>query len=186
MRKLKLAMYVSLDGVVEGPAWTGPFWNDELSDLQADYLYASDALLLGRVTYQGFAASWPQLEDSTGEFGKNKKMNTMPKFVASTTLREATWNASIIQGDLAEAVTTLKQPPGGDLLIYGSGALVDALTRLGLIDEYRLIVYPVLVGAGKRLFTHSTQTTLRLTDTTTTSTGVVVVTYTYARAADAA
>jgi len=147
MRKLKLAMYVSLDGVVEGPAWTGPFWNDELSDLQADYLYASDALLLGRVTYQGFAASWPQLEDSTGEFGKNKKMNTMPKFVASTTLREATWNASIIQGDLAEAVTTLKQPPGGDLLIYGSGALVDALTRLGLIDEYRLIVYPCLGGS---------------------------------------
>jgi len=81
-------------------------------------------------------------------------------------------------------VTTLKQPPGGDLLIYGSGALVDALTRLGLIDEYRFMICPVMVGAGKRLFAHSTETTLRLTDTTTTSTGVVVLTY--AKAADAA
>jgi dihydrofolate reductase len=181
MRKLKLAIYVSLDGVVENPAWTGPFWDDQLSDLQADYLYASDALLLGRVTYQGFAASWPQMEESTGEFGK--RMNTMPKFVASTTLREAEWNASIIQGDLAEAVTTLKQQPGQDLLIYGSGELVEELTRLGLIDEYRFMLYPVLVGAGKRIFTRSTETTLRLTDTTTTSTGVVVLTY--AKATDA-
>jgi dihydrofolate reductase len=175
MRKLKVAMYVSLDGVVENPAWTGPFWSDELSDLQGEYLYASDALLLGRVTYEGFAASWPQMEESTGEFGR--RMNTMPKFVASNTLREARWNASIIEGDLAGEVTKLKQQPGGDLLIYGSGELVDELTRVGLIDEYRLMIYPVLVGTGKRIFTQSTETTLRLIDTTTTSTGVVVLTY---------
>lgn len=181
MRKLKLAMYVALDGVVENPAWTGPFWDDQLSDLQAEYLDSSDALLLGRVTYQGFAASWPQMEESTGEFGR--KMNTMPKFVASNTLREATWNASIIQGDLAEQVAGLKRQPGGDLLIYGSGELVDALTRLGLIDEYRFMIYPVLVGRGKRIFTRGAETTLRLTDTTTTSTGVVVLTY--ANTADA-
>jgi dihydrofolate reductase len=175
MRKLKLAMYVSLDGVVENPAWTAPFWNDELSDLQADYLYASDALVLGRVTYQGFAASWPAMEKDTGDFGK--KMNTMPKFVASNTLREAEWNASIIDGDLAGEVTNLKEQPGGDLLIYGSATLVEELTRLGLIDEYRFIVYPILVGSGKRLFEQGTETRLSLADTTATGTGVVVLTY---------
>jgi dihydrofolate reductase len=175
MRKVKLAMYVSLDGVIENPAWTAPFWNDELSDLQAEYLYASDALLLGRVTYEGFAASWPAMEESTGEFGK--RMNSMPKFVASTTLQAAEWNASIIKGDLGAEVTKLKEQSGQDLLIYGSGALVDELTRLGLIDEYRFIVYPVLVGTGKRIFDASTEKTLHLIDATTTTTGVVVLTY---------
>jgi len=175
MRKLKLAMYVSLDGVVENPAWTGPFWNDQLSELQADYLYASDALLLGRVTYEGFAAAWPGMEESTGEFGK--KMNSMPKFVASRTLDEAEWNAAIIEGDLATEVAKLKDQPGGDLLVYGSGDLVDELTRLELIDEYRLMIHPVLVGSGKRLFNDVPTTTLRLVDSVTTDTGVAVLTY---------
>src|SRR5438876_5873898 len=147
MRKVKLAMYVSLDGVVENPAWTGPFWDDKLSKLQADYLFASDALLLGRVTYEGFAAAWPTMEDSTGEFGK--KMNAMPKFVASRTLDRGEWNATIIKGDLATEVGKLKEQPGQDLLIYGSGDLVDELTRHHLIDEYRLMIHPVIVGSGK-------------------------------------
>jgi dihydrofolate reductase len=177
MRKLKLAMYVSLDGVVEGPHWTGPFWNDELSQLQADYLYSSDALVLGRVTYEGFAASWPGMEEATGDFGK--KMNSMPKHVASRTLQSAEWNASIIQGDLGEEIAKLKQEDGGDLLIYGSGTLVDDLTKLGLIDEYRLMIHPVLVGEGKRIFEGRPQATLKLQDTTTTATGVVVATYSY-------
>jgi dihydrofolate reductase len=175
MRKLKLAMYVSLDGVVENPAWTAPFWNDELSDMQEHYLYSSDALVLGRVTYEGFAASWPGMEESTGEFGK--KMNSMPKFVASNTLHDARWNASIIEGDLAAEVQKLKDDDGGDLLIYGSGTLVDELTRLGLIDEYRLIVYPVLVGTGKRLFERVPATTLQIIDSTMTQSGVAVLTY---------
>src|SRR5438045_8582311 len=106
MRKLKLAMYVSLDGVVEEPGWTGPFWNGQLSDLQAEYLYSSDALVLGRVTYEGFAAAWPGMEESTGDFGK--KMNSMPKFVASRTLTNAEWNATILEGELAEEVEKLK------------------------------------------------------------------------------
>jgi dihydrofolate reductase len=177
MRKLKLAMYVSLDGVVEDPAWTAPFWSDELSKLQADYLCASGALLLGRVTYEGFAAAWPTME-GTGEFGE--KMNTMPKFVASRTLDKAQWNATIIEGDLATEVSRLKEQPGDDLLIYGSGDLVDELTRQGLIDEYRLMVHPVIVGSGKRLFNGGTTTALRLVDTTTTDTGVAVLTYTTA------
>ena len=176
MRKLKLAMYVSLDGVVEGPAWTGPYWNDQLSDLQAEYLYSSDALVLGRVTYEGFAAAWPGMEESTGDFGK--KMNSMPKFVASRTLTSAEWNATILEGDLTGAVAKLKEEDGGDLLIYGSGDVVDELTRHGLIDEYRLMVHPVVVGSGKKLFQGLTSTTgLKLVDTITTDTGVAVLTY---------
>jgi dihydrofolate reductase len=176
MRKLKLAMYVSLDGVVEEPAWSGPYWNDQLADLQATYLYSSDALVLGRVTYEGFAAAWPAMEESTGEFGM--KMNTMPKFVASRTLTSGEWNATIIEGDLPDEVAKLKAEDGGDLLIYGSGDLVDELTRHGLIDEYRLMVHPVLVGSGKKLFDGLTSTVgLKLTDTVTTDTGVAVLTY---------
>ena len=176
MRKLKLAMYVSLDGVVENPAWTGPFWNDELAKLQQDYLFASDALVLGRVTYEGFAAAWPSMVESTGDFGV--KMNAMPKHVASRTLREAEWNATILEGQLGPAVTALKEGDGGDLLIYGSGDVVDQLTGEGLIDEYRLMVHPVLVGTGKKLFEHAGETSLRLADTVTTETGVAVLTYT--------
>jgi dihydrofolate reductase len=175
MRKLKLAMYVSLDGVVEEPGWTGPFWNDELSDMQAEYLYSSDALVLGRVTYEGFAASWPSMEEQTGDFGR--KMNSMPKYVASRTLGEAEWNATIIEGDLAAAIERLKGEEGGDLLIYGSGDLVDELTTLGLIDEYRLMIHPVVVGAGKRLFDHTAGRTLKLDEAITTATGVAVLTY---------
>jgi dihydrofolate reductase len=174
MRKLKLAMYVALDGVVENPAWTGPFWDDELAGLQQEYLFASDALLLGRVTYEGFASSWPTMED-TGEFGE--KMNSMPKFVASNTLDKGDWNATIINGDLATEVAKLKGAPGDDLLIYGSGEVVDELTRHGLIDEYRLMVHPVIVGSGKRLFNGQSMTALHLAEQTTTTTGVVVLTY---------
>jgi dihydrofolate reductase len=176
MRKLKLAMYVSLDGVVEEPAWSGPYSNDQLADLQAEYLYSSDALVLGRVTYEGFAAAWPAMEESTGEFGL--KMNTMPKFIASRTLEQAEWSATILRGDLATEVSALKDETGGDLLIYGSGDVVDELTQHGLIDEYRLMVHPVLVGSGKKLFEGLTSTVgLKLTDTVTTDTGVAVLTY---------
>jgi dihydrofolate reductase len=174
MRKLKLAMYISLDGVVENPACTGPFWNDELSDLQKDYLLSSDALVLGRVTYEGFAVAWPAME-GTGEFGE--KMNSMPKFVASRALAEAEWNATVMPGDPADEVRRLKEQPGADLLVYGSGELVDHLTARGLIDEYRLMIHPVLVGSGKRLFAGAPVTTLRLTDTLVTATGVAVLTY---------
>jgi dihydrofolate reductase len=175
MRKLKLAVYISLDGVIEDPAWTAPYWNDELSDLQEAYLYSSDALVLGRVTYEGFAASWPAMEAETGEFGR--KMNSMPKFVASRTLREPEWNATVIEGDLGSAVQKLKDEPGNDLLVYGSGELVEELTRLALIDEYRLMIYPLLLGSGKKLFDGVPQTDLRLEDMTTTATGVVIATY---------
>jgi dihydrofolate reductase len=176
MKKLKLAMYVSLDGVVEEPAWTQPFWSDELAAMQVDYLYSSDALVLGRVTYEGFAEAWPTMEAVTGDFGK--KMNSMRKHVASRTLQEARWNATVMPGDAAAAVAELKSGDGGDLLVYGSGDLVDELTRRRLIDEYRLMVHPVVVGKGKKLFAGLGETLdLRLDDLTTTDTGVAVITY---------
>jgi len=176
MRTLKLAMYVSLDGVVEEPAWTAPFWDDELAQLQADYLYSSEALVLGRVTYEGFAAAWPSMEESTGDFGRT--MNSIPKHVASRTVRDPEWNATILEGELADAVRALKDRTGGDLLIYGSGDVVDQLTTAGLIDEYRLMVHPVVVGKGKRLFEGVSETTpLALADVVTTAAGVAVLTY---------
>jgi dihydrofolate reductase len=116
------------------------------------------------------------MEESTGDFGT--KMNSMPKFVASRTLTSREWNATILEGDLADSVAKLKKQDGGDLLIYGSGDVVDELTRHGLIDEYRLMVHPVVVGSGKKLFQGLTSTTgLKLADTITTDTGVAVLTY---------
>ena len=172
MRRVVLAEYVSLDGVMEEPSWTAPFWNDELGKYQHDQLFRSDALLLGRVTYQGFAASWPSMEATEGDFAV--RMNTLPKYVASTTLRELEWNAQLIEGDVPAAVTELKQQPGQDILIYGSGELVRTLTQHNLIDEYRLMVHPVVLGSGKRLFDGvSDAPALKLTDTVTFSSGVV-------------
>jgi dihydrofolate reductase len=175
MRRVVLAMYMSLDGVIEEPAWTMEFWNDELGTYQYDQLFASDALLLGRVTYQGFAAAWPSMTD---EAGFADRMNSLPKYVASTTLEEAEWNASLIKENVAEEVARLKQQPGQDILIYGSGDLVHTLMQHDLIDEYRLMIFPLVLGSGQRLVRDgSSRKALRLVDTRTTSTGVVLLTY---------
>jgi dihydrofolate reductase len=183
MRRVNAAEYVSLDGVMEDPAWTGPFWNDELAKFQYDQLFASDALLLGRVTYQGFAAAWPTME-GTGEFGE--RMNALPKYVASRTLDSVEWNANLIRGDVAEAVAELKRQPGQDILIYGSADLVRTLMARNLIDEYRLMLHPVIVGTGKHLFSEGIDTTsLKLIDTKTTATGVLILTYRPATNAEA-
>src|SRR5215831_171377 len=137
MRKVVAAEYVSVDGVMQDPGgvgeieqggWTNPYFNDELAKYQSDQLFASDALLLGRVTYQGFAAAWPAMEETEGEFAV--RMNALPKFVASRSLKEPLpWNGKLLTGDLAEAVAKLKEQPGQDILIYGSGQLVNALHR---------------------------------------------------------
>jgi dihydrofolate reductase len=131
--------------------------------------------VLGRVTHEGFAASWPAMEEATGDFGK--RMNSMPKFVASRTLETTEWNASLIAGHLAAEVAKLKEQPGDDLLIYGSAGIVTQLASAGLIDEYTLMVYPIVIGAGKRMFDEETPLTFRLEDATTTAAGVVVLTY---------
>ena len=174
MGKIIAVEYVTLDGVFEEPAWSGPYFNDELSSWQADNLAEADALLLGRRTYEGFKAAWPQMEAGTGDFGK--KMNGMPKYVATTTLTEPEWNAQFLQGDVAEAVGKLKTEPGS-LLINGSASLVNLLTRHNLIDEYRIMVYPVVVGEGRKLWDEGTKVALKLARSFTTTTGVEVITY---------
>lgn len=176
MRKIVHAIYSSLDGVVEEPAWTNPFFNDELAVLQRLQLFASDALLLGRVTYEGFAAAWPSMTD---EDGFAARMNSMPKFVASRTLEpeEATWGATVMRDGAEAEVERLKKEDGGDLLVYGSPTFADALTMAGLIDEYRLMVFPTVVGQGARLFSRATIERLTLRNVVTTSTGVAMLTY---------
>jgi dihydrofolate reductase len=184
LRRIVAAEYLSLDGIVEDPGptgefkhrgWTVPYWNDELAEYQSELLFGSEALLLGRVTYEEFVASWPLR--SGDPF--TDKINAMPKFVASTTLEEPLrWNATLLQGDVIAAVRELKEQPGQGLLIYGSGAFVDTLTQNGLIDVYRLMIYPVALGSGERFFRDGGEmSTLKLTDATTTTTGVVILTY---------
>ena len=125
-------------------------FNEEAGQFKWSELQASDAQLLGRRTYEGFAKAWPTMQ-STGDFGV--KMNTMPKYVVSSTLRELTWdNSSLVEGDVAERVAQLKEQAGGDILVAGSATLVRTLLEHDLVDELRLMVYPILLGSGKRLF----------------------------------
>lgn len=186
MRRVVAAEYVTVDGVMQDPGgvgeieeggWSNPYFNDELAKYQSDQLFASDALLLGRVTYEGFAAAWPSMEEAEGEFAV--RMNTLPKFVASGTLDEPLeWNATLLKGNVAEEVQKLKQQPGQDLLIYGSSELVGTLMAHNLIDEYRLMVFPVALGTGKRLFRDGNEKIpLKLAAAETTGAGVVVLTY---------
>jgi len=176
MRKVIASEYVSLDGVMEEPSWSMPYWNEEIAKFKFDELFASDALLLGRVTYQGFAAAWPSRTD---EQGFADRMNSLPKFVVSTTLEEVKWNNSrLIKDNIAAEVSRLKQQPGQNILIYGSGELVHTLMQHDLIDEYRLLVYPVVLGSGKPLFKGTAKpVTLKLLETKHYQTGVVLLSY---------
>jgi dihydrofolate reductase len=186
MRKVVAAEYLTVDGVMTDPGgvgeiehggWSNAYFNDELARYQSEQLFASDALLLGRVTFEGFAAAWPSMEETEGEFAV--RMNALPKFIASRSLKEPLpWNGRLLKGNLAEEVANLKEQPGQDLLIYGSGKLVNALHPHGLIDEYRLMVFPVTLGMGEHLFQPgSDRRDLKLSETKVTSTGVVVLTY---------
>ncbi|MEV0616500.1 dihydrofolate reductase family protein [Nonomuraea sp. NPDC050404] len=176
MGKIVALTYLSLDGVMENPAWTAPFWNDEHSDYAQGPMFGCDALLLGRVTYEGFAASWPYMEETEGEGAV--RMNTMPKYVVSTTLDKAEWNNStVVKGDLATEIAKLKERHG-TLLVYGSADLITSLIKLDLIDELRLWIHPVVVGHGKRLFPSGVDTTTwRLATTHVFSSGAVVLDY---------
>jgi dihydrofolate reductase len=184
MRKVVVSEFVSLDGVMEDPGgaeqferggWTIPYWSDELGEFKRAELFAVDALLLGRVTYQGFAAAWP---GQTDEAGYADRMNNLPKYVVSTTLDRAEWNNStIIKENVADEVARLKEQPGQDILIFGSGQLVNTLIRQGLVDQYNLLVYPVVLGSGKRLFADGVTAALRLVETKAFSSGVVELIY---------
>jgi len=184
MRKIFVTEFVSLDGVMEDPGgaekfvhggWTMPYWSDEIGKFKFDELLASDALLLGRVTYQGFAAAWPSRTD---ESGFAQRMNSLPKYVVSTTLDKAEWNNShLIKRDIAKEVSRLRQQPGQDIMVAGSNRLVHTLMQHDLIDEYRLLVYPVVLGSGKRLFGDANKAALKLVETKMFSSGVVLLRY---------
>ena len=175
-RTLAATLFVSLDGVVESPEkWSFPFWSEETQKFKFDETFASDALLLGRVTYEGFAAAWPGRKDPDGFADR---FNSMPKFVASRTLKKLAWNNShLIKGDLAGEVSKLKEQPGRDIVIHGSPGLIRSLLPSGLIDEFRLLVYPLVLGHGKRLFDEGSQASLKLVESTTFSKGVVKLVY---------
>ena len=190
MRKVVVSEFVSLDGVMEDPGWTFQFGSEEQEKYKFAELAASDALLLGRVTYEGFATAWPDMMNryegprraELGEYAD--MMNGYPKYVVSTTLEEPLgWNNStLIRGNAAEEVSELKRQPGKDVLVFGSADLVNALMRHDLVDELRLMVFPIVVGSGKRLFEDGLEeTVLRLVDTTIFGSGVVVLTYRPAR-----
>jgi len=176
--------FVSLDGVMEDPGGSEHFehggWSfkfdrgEEGDEFKLDETRQSDALLLGRVTYQGFAEAWPS---RTGEFAD--KFNSMPKFVVSTTLEDPLWNnTTVIKGNVAEEVSKLKQQAGGDIAIHGSAQLVQTLLEDDLIDEYRLMVFPIVLGSGKHLFRDTGKaTTLKLVDSKTVGAGVLILTY---------
>jgi len=186
MGKIVVTEFVSLDGVIEAPGGGEEYkhagWTFEIDrgpegdKFKLDELVEAEAQLLGRVTYEGFAAAWPTIED---EAGFAEKMNAMPKYVVSSTLTEASWNNSTVSaGDVAEEVAKLKQEVEGVILVAGSARLVQALVEHDLVDELRLMVFPVLLGSGKRLFGEvSEKKELRLVGSRTLGDGIALLTY---------
>src|SRR6266567_1851716 len=159
MRKIVITEFISLDGVIEDPGgaeeyahggWSFKFNDPEGMKFKLDETLESDGMLLGRVTYEGFAKAWPGMKD---EVGFADKMNSMPKYVVSSTLTDPTWsNTTVLSGDLVDEATKLKQTDGGDIIVHGSATLAKALVEHDLVDTLRLMVFPVLLGSGKRLF----------------------------------
>jgi dihydrofolate reductase len=184
MGRIVVTEFVSLDGVMEAPGGGEDFehagWTfeiargDEGDKFKLDEALEAEALLLGRKTYQGFAAAWP---DREGEFAD--KFNNMPKYVVSSTLEQAEWNNStLLDGDVAEEVSKLRRQPGGDIVVHGSAQLVQTLLEHDLVDELRLMVFPVVLGSGKRLFgATSNKKALRLADSKTVGDGVEILIY---------
>jgi dihydrofolate reductase len=168
---------MTLDGVIGEPQmWSFPFWNEEIAKFKDAELRQTDALLLGRVTYEGFAAAWPQRTDDTGF---SDKFNSMPKYVVTSTLKNADWSGSRIvrPADLSVQIAKFKEENGGDIMAHGSATLVRSLIRDRRLDELRLLVYPTLLGTGKKLFEGTGETNLRLASSKTFATGVVALIY---------
>jgi dihydrofolate reductase len=175
MRKLVESTFVTLDGVISSPhEWSTSYWDDEHASYAHDLLFAADALLLGRITYEGFAQSWPH---RAGVDDYADWINAMPKHVVSRTLDETTWNATVLRGDVAAEVAELKQRPGRNLLKFGTGALDRTLMSAGLVDEFHFWMFPVVAGKGDRLFDGVDTTHLRLADQTTFKSGIVTLVY---------
>ena len=189
--RLTVTSHLTLDGVVQSNGkpepelndgfdqggWQVPYFDQDMDRLTADWIAAASAFLLGRRTYQLFADYWSQVTDPGDP--RATRLNALPKYVVSTTLDRVDWNNSaLLHGDVAEAVAELKREPGDELQVHGSAELVRTLMRHGLVDEYRLLIHPVVLGSGKRLFEHgTTPAALRLTDTKITSRGVAAHIY---------
>jgi dihydrofolate reductase len=189
MRRIVVTEFISLDGVIEDPGgaegfkhggWSFKFQDPEGMKYKLDEVMTHDALLLGRVTYEGFAAAWPTVTD---EVGFADRMNGMPKYVVSTTLDELDWNNStLIKDNVAEEVSKLKQQPGQDIMVAGSRTLISTLIAHDLVDEYRLMTFPIVLGSGKRLFEQTDDAiTLTLADCKRLDSGTLILTYQPAR-----
>jgi dihydrofolate reductase len=185
-KKIVATNYISLDGVIEDPVgmensglgnWTGPFTRGPKGDkFKHEELFAAGALIFGRTTYEAFAAAWPHIKD---EAGYGDRINKLPKYLASSTLKNASWGETTIwNGDLAAAVRALKAEGEGEILIFGSASIVHQLAPHGLIDEYRLMTYPTVLGFGKRLFPEGVKTQLSLAECQQFGDGVVLTRYT--------
>ena len=184
MRKLSVSTLVSLDGVIQDPGgfgeqdyggWANPYFNDDMQAESLRHLQASDYFLIGRRTYQLMVKAWGDIKQGA----YMQRMTAIPKLVASRTLTgPLEWNATLIDGDVAEAVAELRQQSGGDIEVYGSATLVQTLMKHDLVDEYRIAVHPVVLGHGTTLFPqHGVSVTLRLAAARTLDTGVVNLTY---------
>ena len=179
MRKVVAAEFLSLDGVMEAPdQWHFPYFDDEMGEAIGEGFAASDAMMMGRVNYEEWAAYWPKQDPEENPVAAT--MNGRQKYVVSTMLEEPLqWsNSTLIKENVAEEIEKLKNQPGKDIVISGSATLVRSLLRYGLLDELKLMVHPILVGGGKRLFDEETETKpLELVDSKTFSTGVLYLTY---------
>ncbi len=180
MRKIIVSEGVSLDGVFDAQTmgeWAQPFASDEKNESVRELILASDALLLGRTTYDGHAYYWPRLKNN--EYGIADRLNSMSKYVVTSTPLQVQWNNStIIKGNIVEAISMLKQQPGQNILIQGSATLVQALMQADLIDEFHFIVHPAIAGSGKRFFTDEMgMTKLKLVESKAISLGIVLLTY---------
>jgi dihydrofolate reductase len=189
--RLTLHTFLTLDGVMQAPGgpeedpdggfghggWSYPYGDQDFGVAVSGWFDQADAFLLGRKTYQIFAGYWPQVTDPSDPVAA--KLNTLPKYVASTTLDAADWhNSSLLGGDVAAEVAKLKERPGRELQVHGSGQLAQTLIEHDLVDEYRLLYFPVHLGSGKKLFRDGAPAAaLRLLSTTTTGTGVIIATY---------
>ncbi|GAA2087297.1 dihydrofolate reductase family protein [Streptomyces albiaxialis] len=192
MAKITLTTFLTLDGVMQGPGspdedtsggfdlggWLVPYADEGMARHIAGWFDRADAFLLGRHTYEIFAAYWPHVSDAEDPVIA-KRLNGLPKYVASTTLDRLSWNNStLLSGDVADAVRKLREQPGREIQIHGSGALARSLMAHDLIDEFRLLTYPVVLGKGRRLFApDAVPTALRLTSSSTTESGIAIHTY---------
>jgi dihydrofolate reductase len=191
MSKLVVGTFLSLDGVMQGPGgpdedreggfehggWSAGYWDDVMGPIIDEWTNQADGLLLGRKTYEIFAAHWPRVSGEDDPIAA--KLNSVPKYVVSRTLDTVEWNNStLLQGDIAEEVGKLKDQPGTEIQVTGSGQLIQTLMKHDLVDEYRLWIFPVLLGSGKRLFADGTiPAGLKLADTKISTTGVAIHTY---------